>query len=561
MTFPVFSKVSRVHKLIFLLLLLIVCFHLGFAVINVPPYGDDGDNHLSWIAQFDHALEEGNNYPRWMPESLGGYGSPAFYFYPPLAYFITFGLSVITGIRGYVGEFNLVQAFACVLSTITFYFYLRHKVSNKLLVLIGALFYGFGPYRFADAYLRSAYTEHLAMAWVPLFFWGLELAIESKTTKQHTRAILTLTVSAMLLTLTSIPVTILVLFATPVYLLPYFIQNRNELPKLSLILGSVGLLTFIVLGIYLLPIISLREYIQTHHLEDTFGHSKYAFVLLDVWKEFWHLTRISLLLLLIGGAAFFVVRRSDNALLRGITYLLGLCIFLQLPIVSVPVWNLLSPLKLVQFSWRWDVLLTFCVGVCIAYADNLLAGQWFKYSLVVILVYVVVAYGFWSVKIYNEKLPAVATPTDEAIEYAPREAIGSKWRLLSFIRSADSLPELTPLRELDKAESVQLTSRTGSITNAQVDLKEPTRLSFHRFFWPYWRLYMLKDREENTLKTFADSNGVLCAELPAGKYRLELSMQEPEVVKSASIISLIGVTILALLGLYAIPRGRKKQVR
>jgi len=559
MTFPVFSKISRVYKLIFLLLLLIVCFHVGFAVINVPPYGDDGDNHLSWIAQFNHAIEEGIGYPRWMPESLGGYGSPAFYFYPPLAYFITFGLSVLTGIRGYVGEFNLVQVIACILSTITFYLYLRRKVSSKLMVLIGALFYGFGPYRFADAYLRSAYTEHLAMAWVPLFFWGLELAIESKTTKQHTRAILALTVSAMLLTLTSIPVTVLVLFATPVYLLPHVIQNRKELSKLSLILGSVGLLTFIVLGIYLLPIISLREYIQTHHLEDTFGHSKYAFVLLDVWNEFWHLTRISLLLLFVGVAAFFTIRRSDNTLLRRITYLLGLCIFLQLPIISVPFWSLLSPLKLVQFSWRWDVLLTFCIGVCIAYADNLPTGQWFKYSLVAILVYVVVAFGFWSVKISNEKLPVVATPTDEAIEYAPREAISGKWRLLSFVRSADSLPELTPLMELDNVESVQLISRTGSITTAQADLKAPARILFHRFFWPYWRLEILKDKERDTLKTFADSNGVLCAELPAGKYRLELSMQEPEVIKSASTISLIGVAILALLGLYAIPRGRKKQ--
>src|SRR5512132_3274268 len=47
-----------------------------------------------WADQFTSELSKGNLYPRWLPLSHGGLGSPVFYYYPPLAFYLIglFGL-------------------------------------------------------------------------------------------------------------------------------------------------------------------------------------------------------------------------------------------------------------------------------------------------------------------------------------------------------------------------------------------------------------------------------------------------------------------------------------
>ena len=47
-----------------------------------------------WASQFTALLREGVIYPRWLPWSHEGLGSPVFYYYPPLAFYLTgaFGL-------------------------------------------------------------------------------------------------------------------------------------------------------------------------------------------------------------------------------------------------------------------------------------------------------------------------------------------------------------------------------------------------------------------------------------------------------------------------------------
>src|SRR5437870_7276042 len=60
-----------------------------------PIVGHDAPVHLNWLEQFPRLFREGNLYPRWMPDSFWGFGSPAFYFYPPLAYWLASLISFI----------------------------------------------------------------------------------------------------------------------------------------------------------------------------------------------------------------------------------------------------------------------------------------------------------------------------------------------------------------------------------------------------------------------------------------------------------------------------------
>ena len=40
-----------------------------------------------WVDQFGEQLRQGQLYPRWLPASHDGLGSPVFYYYPPLAFY------------------------------------------------------------------------------------------------------------------------------------------------------------------------------------------------------------------------------------------------------------------------------------------------------------------------------------------------------------------------------------------------------------------------------------------------------------------------------------------
>uniref|UniRef100_UPI0022EB6892 hypothetical protein n=1 Tax=Falsiroseomonas oryzae TaxID=2766473 RepID=UPI0022EB6892 len=54
--------------------------------------GQDADVALLWLNGFGAEMAQGSWWPRWLFEGNRGFGSPAFLFYPPLAYWVAAGL-------------------------------------------------------------------------------------------------------------------------------------------------------------------------------------------------------------------------------------------------------------------------------------------------------------------------------------------------------------------------------------------------------------------------------------------------------------------------------------
>jgi len=71
--------------------LLLPSLVLGSHVTHSSP------QNLTWATQFSEQFRAGNLYPRWMPDSFDGLGGPAFYFYPPLAFWVDALASVAAG--------------------------------------------------------------------------------------------------------------------------------------------------------------------------------------------------------------------------------------------------------------------------------------------------------------------------------------------------------------------------------------------------------------------------------------------------------------------------------
>ncbi len=68
------------------LLGLLLCAPL---LLTTCPGGHDIYHHLIFSHHFSSQLLQGELYPRWLSDMNGGFGSPTFFFYPPVPYYAT----------------------------------------------------------------------------------------------------------------------------------------------------------------------------------------------------------------------------------------------------------------------------------------------------------------------------------------------------------------------------------------------------------------------------------------------------------------------------------------
>lgn len=90
------------------LLGLLLCAPL---LLTTCPGGHDIYHHLIFSHHFSSQLLQGELYPRWLSDMNGGFGSPTFFFYPPVPYYATtlFAWVPEQGALGHVHEFEIVS--------------------------------------------------------------------------------------------------------------------------------------------------------------------------------------------------------------------------------------------------------------------------------------------------------------------------------------------------------------------------------------------------------------------------------------------------------------------
>ena len=194
-----------------------------------------------WADQFTALLRKGELYPRWLPWSHDGLGSPVFYYYPPLAFYVT-GAFGLAGLSTY-GSILAAFALAFIMSGIGAYHWLRDRSSQPLL---GALFFTVAPYHWFDFYGRGALAESIAIAFLPMLAIGLRRVAEGRGWQ-----LLALAYAAMILC--HLP---LALLASIFLIAPYALFHRRRLG--GFVAGcaiGIGLA-----AIYLLPALGLEQF-------------------------------------------------------------------------------------------------------------------------------------------------------------------------------------------------------------------------------------------------------------------------------------------------------------
>jgi hypothetical protein len=204
-----------------------------------------------WTRQFADAMAAGEFYPRWLPASFEGLGSPTFYFYPPLTFWISGGLDAL-GLST-LQAINAAVLLFLIASGLTMYVWLSWRGTRPLL---GAALYMIAPYHLNDWYVRGALAEFAAFIWLPLIALGIEAL-----PKRWGAPLLAASFAGLIIT--HLPLALL----TSVFLIAPLALHRVWRDRAALAPGVLaGVLGIALAAFYLLPALTLREHVSSQLL-------------------------------------------------------------------------------------------------------------------------------------------------------------------------------------------------------------------------------------------------------------------------------------------------------
>jgi len=202
---------------------------------------------LVWLEQFARELGSGTIYPRWLPLSHYDLGSPVFYYYPPLAFYLASAFA-LTGISTYLA---LIGAFfaAMLLSGVGVYLWLKDQAQRPW---VGALLFMIAPYHLFNFYMRGAIAEFVATAMLPFVLWGIRQIVQRR---RHGIAWTALAYSALIMS--HLP---LALLASLFLFGPYALLTAGRAPSTLAKIAAALALGVALSSIYLVPAFLLEPY-------------------------------------------------------------------------------------------------------------------------------------------------------------------------------------------------------------------------------------------------------------------------------------------------------------
>ena len=144
------------------------------ASLRVDVLTSDGAYAMRWTDGFRLAIQHGTLLPKWLPNGSGNLGSIAFYYYPPITYYLTAPLSfalegIISGVR--LVYLNGILLDVC--SAGSMWVLLSALRQPRRVKWMGSLLYAVMPIRTFVLFTFNGLSAHAAFVWLPLIIAGL----------------------------------------------------------------------------------------------------------------------------------------------------------------------------------------------------------------------------------------------------------------------------------------------------------------------------------------------------------------------------------------------------
>jgi hypothetical protein len=516
--------------------------------------GNDLRTQTLWIKLFNEQFWQGDLYPRWLQNMYAGNGSPAFFYYPPLTYFITAFFSFLAPLDAF-GYYPIAASalLGIFISGIAFYIWMKEEGFEDYPALIGSLLYMAVPDHVAQNFYHILLFSSLwAYAWIPLLFM-----FAKKLSLNTPYAIAGFALSLCLLIITNIPMTLLFGPVVVAYNLLFFKKEHILRQYIHLIIAL--LLGFGLSAFYLAPSIMYVNFSNIDiHWNSQIQLNKFFLAPSSAFLEkagfYFHmlffdmLSFIALALLYIR----FLPKNSQSYFFLSIFIL---ALFLMLPI-SRFVWEMIPILNILQFAERFFAITSLCITLFALLSWPKL--KWLAYSLIIIYV------GITFIAAANTRVSM-----DILRKERPSEHVAYMLNIEQY-GTYLTTPDLITLYSKEKgiAEIMQHRGKVETIAGdaiATIEIWHPRSILIHyqaqkhsalrirQFDFPGFRAFLGTQELEVTRDKHT---GQILIDTPSGSgiIRLELTSLLPE--KAGKIVSFICAALLLLLGLIEI---RKQQ--
>lgn len=441
-----------------------------------------------WVKQFGAAISAGQLYPRWLPDSFEGLGSPTFFFYPPMAFWLSGGLNAagLTTLQA----INAAGFLLLLGSGFAMYGWLARRGTRPLL---GASLYMLAPYHLVDLYVRGALAEFAAFVWIPL----IALAIEALP-KRWAWPLLAASFAALILSHLPVALLVSVFLMAPLLICRIREDRATFLPAVTALAAGVALAAF-----YLVPALTLQGYISKELLWGAY----YQPANWSIWKAGFGFLG-GLPLIGIGLALLATASRSRWTLIALVAAAAALGL---IPLI----WKL-PLLEQAQFPWRLLCVVEFAAITAMLQRPPrplIIAGA----AAVLLVPYIFGSVSAAAYLLAKRDYSALERTMPDAPEYLP------KGFDVSEVEDLQRVVDLSRYRALPRGDAVTVA--------------QPGLITLHHAAFPIWKV--VKDGQD-----VPTTGPLISFQATPGVYRVVRVQLWQERV--GALISLFGLTLLAL---------------
>ena len=531
-----------------LVLLIVAAALLAPSLVQGNLISHSSPQNLTWAAQFADQFRAGVVYPRWLPESFDKLGSPTFYFYPPIAFWVDALVSVAT-FNALPVSYRLSLSSLLLLwaSGLAMHAWLKGQATSPRVALYGALAYMAAPYHLLDHYYRGAYAEFAAYAVLPLVALAVSRIAEGRRLGPVLFAL-----AYAALPMAHLPTALLIsVTALPLYVLYRGWRLGAAGPALGFFVRCAlgGALGLGLAAVYLVPALALQYWIPSDTFWVAYYHVENWFLLSpDRWPQPHDMMRIiSWFAAAYGVAAVGVVAvlARDGVRLawrsEAVFWALACLVSLLLIAGALPWFWRIPFVAKVQFPWRLMIVVEFAAIAALCLMPWPVRPRILSFVFVVAIVALMPGLADMATGI------VVRTRVSGVQEDSPADL--RQFEPAGFPqdpKGAYADLGLEPLKDVPTiacTPAPRLCRATGGPfggLSVEIDADSPTTVVLRRFYYPFWR----SDPAVPIVAT--DPLQLVSFMAPAGRhtYRLQRVMVPAEMIGWA----ISGLSFVLLLG-------------
>lgn len=521
---------------------------LPIILFGIPNNADDAWAHSRWQKLFALQFWRGDLYPRWLSDINDGFGSPAFFFYPPLTHFIgAISYPLFPDPLGFSHRVAFAMVCAFVAGGIGTYAWLKKVVGHEWSATIGALFYLLAPYHlFVDTYLRTAAAELWAFAWAPWTLFSIHLFTTRST---RAIAICSLTVAALLFS--HAPSS---LFLIPAYCCyATFVAKQERRPRVFFYTLVCIALACLLSAIYLATALTHTGHINTSALFTGYYDTLKWFFFNEMrWPN--QTTEnaiirvaapqnIAAVMLAIG--CLTAVREKK---VRAYTWLslAGMtCVFILMTRFSLPMWKAFPIMQKMQFPWRMlmlqSVFLASLAASC-SYGITMLAPNR-KRKILASMVLLLLA-GCLAV---NVVLTIHAKPHFFWDEVALDNRDTPEYSLGDVVQLEKLFPGGADVAVFKGHGEAKLIKKSPRSLLLEINALDDVRIIIRQFSYPGWEYKADSSASESRpVSVLSHSQPILALDAGPGHHRMEIFLTRTKTEDLGIILSIAGLLALSL---------------